>query len=231
MKTLSLTAASLAIVTAASAAFAAKLEPADKVRYEITIENTSAQVITPPVIAAHEGRVSIFEPWAPATNALAIQAETGNAAPLAEMLEQTRGVDQVIVGPGPILPGESATFLLSTRAQFVSATGMFATTNDAFFGLNGVDLPRRETTLMAPIYDAGTEANNELCAFIPGPPCAGDSGNERIAEGAEGIVAPHVGLTGQGDLDVALNWNDAPVHITIMPVSAARAAAIINQGQ
>lgn len=220
MKALAFTAASLAALTVAGTAFADGIKPEPQVRYQITIENTSNQVITPPVLAVHSRAVSVFEPWAPATNALAVQAETGNPAPLVEMLEQTRGVDKVIVGDGPIAPGETATFTVSTRAKFFTATGMFATTNDAFFGLNGIDLPRRETMLMAPIYDAGTEANNELCAFIPGPPCAGDSGNDRLAEGAEGIVAPHAGLSGQGDLDVALNWGDAPVHITIKPASS-----------
>ncbi len=220
MKALSLTAASLAALAVAGTAFADGIEPEPQLRYEITIENTSNQLVTPPLLALHNRSVSVFEPWAPATDALAIQAETGNPAPLAEMLEQTRGVEKVIVADGPIAPGQSATFTVSAWAKFITATGMLATTNDAFFGLNGIDLPRRETVLMAPIYDAGSEANNELCAFIPGPPCAGDSGNDRLAEGAEGIVVPHAGLTGQGDLDVALNWDEAPIRITIKPASS-----------
>ena len=221
MKALTLSAATLAAIAITGTALADGIKPEPQVRYQITIENTSSQVITPPLLAVHDQAVSVFEPWAPATDALAIQAETGNAAPLAEMLEQVRGVEKVIVGDAPIAPGASATFTVSTRAKFITATGMLATTNDAFFGLNAIGLPSSQTTLMAPIYDAGSEANNELCAFIPGPPCAGDSGNERLAQGAEGIVVPHAGLTGQGDLDLALNWDDAPVHITITPASSS----------
>ena len=33
-------------------------------------------------------------------------------------------------------------------------------------------------TIFVPGYDAGTEMNNELCSFIPGPACAPDSGNK-----------------------------------------------------
>ena len=46
---------------------------------------------------------------------------------------------------------------------------MLVITNDAFFGLNGVKAPKRGSVISRSRgYDAGSEANHELCAFIPG---------------------------------------------------------------
>ena len=206
--------------SALSLALSGGASAAERRTYEITIENQSQQVITPPILAAHNASVTVFETWAPASNELATQAETGNPAPLADKLRSTAGVDAVVVGEGVLPPGQSVTLRIVTSAPYFTATGMLATTNDAFFGLKGVDLPAQMTTLTATIFDAGSEANNELCAYIPGPPCGGNTGNARAIEGAEGIVQPHAGLRGSGDLNAAeLGWNDVPIRVTINPVA------------
>lgn len=57
---------------------------------------------------------------------------------------------------------------------------------------------------VARVYDAGSEANTESCAHVPGPPCGGAGG--RAPDGAEGHVALHGGILGVGDLDPA-NWD------------------------
>ncbi len=46
---------------------------------------------------------------------------------------------------------------------------MLVTTNDAFFGLDNctVDRSSENQWTTASAWDAGSEANNELCAFIP----------------------------------------------------------------
>ncbi len=64
---------------------------------------------------------------------------------------------------------------------------MLVTTNDAFFAIRGVPVPRRGAkTADAETYDTGGEANSESCTFIPGPPC----GNEQVRDttGAEGYA-------------------------------------------
>jgi len=49
---------------------------------------------------------------------------------------------------------------------------MLATTNDGFYALNGSAGPTKEViTYYSVAWDAGSEANNERCPFIPGPPC------------------------------------------------------------
>ena len=64
------------------------------------------------------------------------------------------------------------------------------------------------------VYDAGTEANTESCAHIPGPPCG--SKFVRVTAGAEGVVAPHAGILGTGDLDPAVHgWTDPVVTVSV----------------
>ncbi len=67
---------------------------------------------------------------------------------------------------------------------------------------------------VARVYDAGTEANTESCAHIPGPPC-GNAG-VRVTDGAEGVVSHHEGILGIGDLDQAIHgWTDPVVTVHI----------------
>lgn len=132
-----MTALALAVLggSALSLTFAGDVVAAETRTYEITIENQSRQVITPPILAAHNAAVTVFETWAPASEELATQAETGNPAPLADKLRSTPGVDAVVIGSGAIPPGQTVTLSITTSAKYLTATGMLATTNDAFFGL------------------------------------------------------------------------------------------------
>jgi hypothetical protein len=93
---------------------------------------------------------------------------------------------------------------------------MLATTNDAFFGLDGVHLlPNlKYRAVYANAFDAGSEANNESCDYIPGPPC--ENPFMRSTEGAEGFVHVHSGIHGVGSLDAAqYDWRNPVVKIFI----------------
>ena len=69
---------------------------------------------------------------------------------------------------------------------------------------------------MASTYDAGSEVNNESCAYIPGPPCSPTSGNARATVGAEGFITIHGGIKGGSDLNPAhLDWRDATSIVSI----------------
>jgi hypothetical protein len=62
-------------------------------------------------------------------------------------------------------------------------------------------------------YDAGSEANTELCEHIPGPPCGNQA---RMLTGAEGFVHVHRGIHGVGDLnEAAMDWNNPVVKVVI----------------
>ena len=73
---------------------------------------------------------------------------------------------------------------------------------------------------LVPAYDAGTENNNEMCRFIPGPPC----GNRGVRDtaGAEGYVHVHRGVHGGADLDPALfDWRNPVAKIVITKLRPA----------
>lgn len=188
--------------------------------YRITVSNATAKhVITPPLAAVHSRGVHLFRIGQAASEGLAIQAETGDNQPLYQELSVAEGVFNVVATSTPVVYGNSLSFdIRAPRHARLSLTGMLATTNDAFAALDGVRLPKRQATYLVYAFDAGSETNNELCAYIPGPPCAPTSGNARTAQG-EGFVTIHKGVHGVGDLDaVALDWRGPVASITISRV-------------
>ena len=96
---------------------------------------------------------------------------------------------------------------------------MLVPTNDGFTGVADVEVPEGNHVLVlhVPAYDAGTEANDELCAHIPGPPtvCTGEGFNPSRA-GAESFVHVHRGIHGVGDLNAAtFDWRNPVARIVI----------------
>jgi hypothetical protein len=205
---------------------AAQAQPATV--YRVTITNlTRAQPITPPVVATHTIGFHVFVPGEPASDALVVLAEEGMPGPLAEALEAIPQVHDVAVGGGPLPPGHSTTVDVEARgrAVFLSAVGMLAGTNDAFFGLDGFYLggPPWSRHLEVPAYDAGSEANNELCEFVPGPPC--NNLFARAPDGAEGAISIHNGIFGKGDLPADVwDWHNPVARIQIVRLAAFPAA-------
>jgi hypothetical protein len=186
--------------------------------YRVTITNaTSHHVITPPLIVIHNRHFNLFEVATVASDGLATQAETGDNSVLYNEVDGARGVYDVISGSGVIVYGNKASFdFRAPKNAKISMTGMLATSNDAFTAVLGKDLPKKSVTYMASTYDAGSEVNNESCAYIPGPPCSGESGNLRSTDGAEGFITIHAGIKGGSDLNPAhLDWRGATAIVTI----------------
>ncbi len=190
--------------------------------FEVTVTNlTRGQIISPAVVATHTDKLDpLFTLGSPASDELVAVAEDAVNGPLVAALSGDKNVKdvQTILGTGgPIMPGESASVVVGTGGKFrnITVVGMLVTTNDAFFALNGVRGPKRGSdTHFSPAYDAGSEANNENCAFIPGPPC-GIVGVRDVA-GAEGYVHIHAGIHRIGDLDPAVNdWRNPVAKVTI----------------
>ena len=94
-------------------------------------------------------------------------------------------------------------------------------TNDAFFALDGARGPivRDGLSRYSPAYDAGSEANDEQCASIPGPACGGNGGLE-----GEGFVHVHAGVHGVGDLVPAR-------HDFRNPVARVRIDRVVVSGE
>ena len=197
-------------------AWAAPAAAQDTVTVRIT--NVSKQIISPPLVATHTWKAQIFVPGMPASTELSLLAEDGDPSNLAAALEANGEVLDVAVAGGLLFPGESVSFELSSVGKYnrVSAVGMLVTTNDAFFGFQNfrIQSDSMNRRIGVPAWDAGSEANNEDCDFIPGPPC----GNPfvRDTDGAEGFVHTHPGLHGGGDLTPAeWGWQNPVVDILV----------------
>jgi hypothetical protein len=192
--------------------------------FEVTVTNlTRGQIISPSVVATHTRKlVPLFTLGAKASAELADVAEDAKNDLLVAALEADPKVKdvQIIFGgmdmPGPIMPGESASVEIDTdrKSRNITVVGMLVTTNDAFFALNGVRGPGYGTkTYYSPAYDAGSEANNEDCAFIPGPPCEMPGVH---TDDAEGYVHIHAGIHGGADLVPAgHDWRNPVAKVTI----------------
>jgi hypothetical protein len=207
----------LGVVAAMVVAWSAPAEAQKMVTVRIT--NVSKQIISPPVVASHSAKVRVFVPGSAASTELSMLAEDGDPSGLAMLLGGSDEVLDMKVADGPLLPGATMVFELESRGRFnrVSAVGMLVTTNDGFFGLDNYLVSRNELNqrMSVPAWDAGTEFNNELCGFIPGPPCG--SPFVRDTNGAEGFIHTHPGLHGGGDLSPAdWNWQNPVVDIRIM---------------
>jgi len=197
-------------------------------QFEVTVTNlTRGQTFTPVLVASHREGVTLFTLGAPASPQLAILAEEGDTAPLAQLLLVTPGIRDVAdSGPPPggfVAPGQSKTVVVDAGrgADHISVAAMLIPTNDGFFALNGVRAPRGNEVLtyVSPAYDSGSERNDELCASIPGPnftECGGPGGGGQPAGGEEGYVHIHAGIHGIANLvPSARDWRNPVALITI----------------
>ena len=188
--------------------------------YEVTIYNiTKGQTFTPILAVTHSPDISLFELGEPASSELATMAESGAIGPLRAVLDAAPGVVAETNTNGALLfPGDSVTIAISGDVQLdrLSFVGMLIPTNDAFVAINGIELPKKHAVVYALAYDAGSEANDELCSNIPGPFCmdADDSG-----DAGEGYVYVGNGIRGVGDLDPAeFDWNNPVARVEIRRV-------------
>jgi len=193
-------------------------------QYEVTITNlTRGQQFTPILVASHREGVSLFKLGEPVSPQLATLAEEGNTAPLAALLSGMPAVRDVVSGSGLTDPGKSVTLTFEATGAFdhFSVAAMLIPTNDAFFAINGVELPRgnNSLTLFSPAYDAGSERNDELCASIPGPSfteCGGPGGGGAPTGGEEGFAHIHAGIHGIGNLMPARrDWRNPVARIIV----------------
>ena len=185
--------------------------------YEVSVTNlTKGQTFTPILVAGHGWRQSLFTLGDPASKPLAILAEAGDTMPLTNaLIDAGVPADQIatILGPNPDVPppltgpGQTASIkiLAPKRHGRLSVAAMLIPTNDTFMALNGVRLPRWGTAAYTALaYDAGTEANDQNCAHIPGPVCKGLALSDP-ASTDEGFVYVSNGMHDLGAVDAIGN--------------------------
>ena len=194
--------------------------------FQVTITNlTSAQTFTPIMAASHKEGVTLFTLGQAASTELEQMAEAGDLSVLETTLKANPDVLSVVDSGAVLPPGKSVTLTVEAHGRFnhVSVTAMLIPTNDGFFAVNGESgpvSPGRAVTYFSPAYDAGTEANDELCVHIPGPPtvCSGEGFNPS-REGDVNFVHIHPGIHGIGDLSAATyDWRNPVAEIVIKRV-------------
>ncbi|MBA2615766.1 MAG: spondin domain-containing protein [Actinobacteria bacterium] len=195
--------------------------------WRVTIENLTpagpgapgSQPLSPPLFVVHSKRADVWSVGGIASHVVAAIAEDANNAPAESALASAKGIRDVFTGEGgPIPSGTSRTYTVETRGKYsrLSVLTMLVNTNDAFTGLDSLRLRGKGRTLYRMAYDAGSERNNELEAFIPGPCC----GNPFVRDPEGALIQAHPGLAGVGDLDPAVyGWTEPAAKITIERVS------------
>ncbi|WP_277554563.1 spondin domain-containing protein [Halobaculum limi] len=207
--------------------------------YRVTVANlTPGQPFTPPAVALHRPSVQVFSVGEPANEPTQQLAENGNLDPLLELIGQTDAIRTAAVGGSPLVPksdpGETGLPYYSSlelsadaSATHMTVVSMLIATNDGIVGLDTVELPSEvnaSETHYANGYDVGTEENTELYedlvppaqSLILGGEADGGTAESNPDLAEDGVIRPHPGISGDGDLDPAVYGWDEPaalVHV------------------
>lgn len=174
----------------------------DQATYEVSFINvTNNQPLSPPAALIHDNGYRAWNIGSAASAEIEELAESGSPAAL---VASATDALNMIAASGVIPPGASDTLTLvvdQTNHLSLTVATMLVNTNDAFTGVTGwniSDIAVGETAqVLAPIYDAGTEANDELASSIPGPAGGGEGFNP--ARESSDQVTRHPGVVTQAD--------------------------------
>lgn len=207
----------IGLLAAALALLLAPSAQAQSTTVEVTIVNlTPGQIISPPLVITHNADFQLFDLGAEASPGLAALAEDAETAPLIDEIDDDPNVFDIQVAVDGIPPGGSRTVEIEATSEFryVSVAGMLVTTNDTFFAARALRIGSgKGSSALSPGYDAGSEENNEDCAFIPGPPC----GNAGVGTPtSEGFVHINSGIHGIASLSAAeFDWRNPVASVSV----------------
>jgi hypothetical protein len=129
-------------------------------------------------------------------------------------VEPEAEIGQSVQTPVQTDPLHGSSLSVETSGHFnrLSVLTMLVNTNDGFTGLDSQHLAGRGETRSTMAYDAGSEVNNELIGFIPGPCC-----NHPFVRDPEGeLIRMHEGITGRGDLSPeTYGWSGPVARIQV----------------
>ncbi|MYF99113.1 T9SS type A sorting domain-containing protein [Candidatus Poribacteria bacterium] len=201
--------------------------------FKITLTNLTVgepgmggQIFSPPIFATHVAGVKIYEVGQPANAALVALAEGGDVSGLV-VLAAAAGANSV-VGEGMVLPGASVTIMITADAMnsALSLATMLVSTNDAFIGVADLalyDEAGMPVTVTRELrsYDAGSEQNTERGTDIPGPvglpPEEDPMGSNARVPTEGGVITPHPGIMGVGDVAASFAWTEPTAMLTVEP--------------
>ncbi|NOQ65438.1 MAG: hypothetical protein GQ582_13085 [Methyloprofundus sp.] len=204
----------------------------EMMRYEVSLTNiTKGQAFTPQLIATHDDSVRLFTFGQPASEPLEMLAEAGDTTLLTELIMTVPDkVGYVMTVPGLLEPGKTVTVEIKGHPKHHQLTfaAMLLPTNDTFVALQGMSLPTQgSVSYFALAYDAGTEANDQNCAHIPGPYCGGEA-HSMASDRDEGFVYISNGFHDLGEMDAEGNeilgtklydWRDSVAYVTIKRIN------------
>ena len=207
------------------------VEPKEQL-FEITLTSLTTgppggQIFSPPIFATHTSAANLGMVGQPANPALVTLAETGAVSGLLALAGAVGA--NTAVADGLVHPGQSVTVRLTGNAMnnALTVAAMLVSTNDGFIlgstPLYDEDGMPVSTTLDLIAFDAGSEENTELASDIPGPTAAleeNPGATNARAPTEDGVIMPHPGVQGIGDLPKAfLGWTEPVATLTITPVS------------
>jgi len=196
-----------------------------KSSYKVTLKNlTYAQPMAPMAVAYHSSAMSLFEVGQHAGLGLEKLAEGGDNSSLLSELSSNTSVTSSIGGTGLILPSQSDTVTIEgDSSECISVAAMLVNTNDAFAGVDCVDVSTLKTgetiRVTLPTYDAGTEANSETGSSIPGPAGGGEGFNALRDD--NDFVSVHSGAVTKDDglstsaLTQAHKWDNPAASVIV----------------
>ncbi|MCY4045540.1 MAG: spondin domain-containing protein [Cellvibrionales bacterium] len=191
--------------------------------FEVSLTNlTFNQPLSPPVVILHDKGYSAFTEGEPASVGLEALAEGGSTSQLINEISAYSGTISYTKG-SMIQPGQSITVNVGTDLANPKLTvvSMLENTNDAFTGIGSFDLSNTSMTINGPVWDSGTEVNDERASTIPGPVAGGQGFNSERVE-APNVVTFHQGVITQagGLADSVLNeshrFDQPAIKITII---------------
>lgn len=169
--------------------------------FTVTLINlTAGQPMSPLAVVASDTHSPLFSLGSSASTALETLAEGGNNAELLKLSTATAS------GSGPIAPGAKSSVTIETKSYpYLNIASMLVATNDTFLAKQNIAL---ETLAVGEsyrsevrAYDAGTEANSESAATLPG--LGGEGFNAarddvNFVSTASGVVTKDDGLSTSG---------------------------------
>ncbi len=177
----------------------------NRATYEVTVTNiTNNQPLSPLGIVVHMDGYLAWKAGTAASNGLEQLAEGGDPTAFLIEAELDDSVSRTVAGTGIIVPGGSETVSITTNtgsSRMISLATMLVNTNDAFTGIESAPvgtLSKGESLVyLAHAYDAGTEANTETAATVPGP-AGGGTGYDATRDDTD-FVFVHAGVVTADD--------------------------------
>ena len=186
----------------------------------VTVTNLAkGQILTPAVFITHSDETPpLFVPGEAASSELSALAEQGSTSGLVNKFNAEPGVLAVTVLSAFVRPTRTATVNVEFDSdhRLISSASMIEMTNDGFVSLLGVEVPCVGTsTYFLDGWDAGSEANTELCSQIPAP-CPRPPRPGSCSVAVEGAVHIHSGIHGCGGFPPEVyHWLNPVAKITI----------------